>query len=128
VIDTCGLGTTSQNELFAFDVTADGAGLTNLRTGQINQSCTPPDYYISGNYLNFDGYRANIAADGSFSIPFSGNSTVGSDPSKVTGLITGHFSGAIASGTLVYVTSWDHQGTHYDCSSGNQTWSATRTS
>ena len=42
------VGTTSQNEKFFFDVTTNGSRneVVNLGTGQLNQSCDPPDYYL----------------------------------------------------------------------------------
>src|SRR5262245_4657919 len=45
-------GKTSQNETFDFDVNSSGSGLTGLKTGQINQSCSPPAY-VSGGRLDF---------------------------------------------------------------------------
>ncbi len=64
-------GRTSQNEIFAFDVSADGRGITGLRTGQINESCEPPDYYLSGG--NLSDWSGPVALDGTFTMSFSGN-------------------------------------------------------
>ena len=118
-------GKTSQNELFAFDVAADGKRYMDLHTGQINQSCEPPDYYISGG--NLRGWSGPIAADGSFVISSEYPSTVNGEPATTKLDLTGHFSGTTASGTFRKVLVWPaSKGTTYTCSSGDQTWSAAK--
>jgi hypothetical protein len=118
-------GRSSFNETFDFDVTADGKSVANLQTGQINESCTPPAN-ISGGNLTAAGPFA-IAADGSFSIggtlPITVNSSSGSR--KVT--ITGRFTGGTATGTIRTDTTFTLDGTAYTCTSGDQTWTATKT-
>jgi hypothetical protein len=90
------LGTTSQNERFEFDVTPDGAGVTGLRTGQINQSCEPPAYISHGD-LDFGDYTVPVATDGSFKIDvtYKGLLQAGSETSETDThvVITGRFSG-----------------------------------
>ena len=118
-------GRSSFNEIFNFDVSADGKSLVNLQTGQINESCTPPAN-ISGGNLTAPG-PFPIAADGSVSItgtlPITINNTTGSR--KVT--ITGRFSGATATGTIRTDTTFTLDGTGYTCTSGDQTWTASKT-
>ncbi len=118
-------GRSSQNEIFNFDVTANGRGLANLQTGQINQSCDPPAY-LSGGYLTAPG-PFPVALDGSFTLSGTISGTVGGSPSTNTITVTGHISGGIASGTFREDTVFTLTGTPYKCSSGDQTWSATRT-
>ena len=118
-------GKTSQNELFAFDVTADGTRITGLQTGQINQSCDPPDYYLSGGYLH--DFSGSIQRDGSFAFGYNGPGTVGGNPATFKITITGHFATGSASGTIRDDVSWAQNGRSYTCSSGDQTWSVTKT-
>ncbi len=118
-------GRTSQNEIFAFDVSANGTSITGLHTGQINQSCNPPDYYLSGGYLN--NWSGPIQRDGSFTLGYNGPGTVGGNAATFTITIVGHFGTGTASGTIRDDVSWTQNGTAYNCSSGDQTWSATKT-
>jgi hypothetical protein len=116
-------GTTSQNEIIEFDVTADGLRVVALLTGQINEGCNPPAHLYGGNL--HDG-TAPIAADGTFKIDFDYTSTVGGDPSKGHFTLTGKFSGTGATGTLEDKVSFTDEGTPYSCGSGTQTWTANR--
>jgi hypothetical protein len=118
-------GRTSQNEIFAFDVSADGTMITGLRTGQINQSCDPPDFYLSGGYLN--NWSGSIQRDGGFTLGYNGPGTVGGNPATFKITIVGRFGTGTASGTIRDDVSWTQSGTAYNCSSGDQTWSATKT-
>lgn len=120
-------GTTSQLTRFAFDVTPSGTGFTKLITGQINESCTPSDFYLYAGNLNFGAYTARIAPDGGFRIDETYQSRVDSEPSTKRVVITGRFSGGTASGTLLVTTAFSYQGTSYSCTSNPQTWSAART-
>jgi hypothetical protein len=116
-------GTTSQNEAFNFDVA--GFSLTNLRTGQVNESCDPP-FYIYGNYTTVG--QAAINPDLSFRVEWSAPGSVGSAAARFHKVIEGHFNGAIAAGNLKIDTTfiWT-DGTYYTCSSGPVSWTATLT-
>ena len=116
-------GKDSQNENFAFDVTADGKNVVNLATGQINTSCTPNIGTTSGGYLNLPGPYP-IAADGSFTISISDIIVVSGISAPRSIAITGHFTGAVATGTLV--VQYNIGGAI--CSTGNQTWTIPRIS
>jgi hypothetical protein len=118
-------GRTSQNEIFAFDVSADSARITGLHTGQINQSCNPPDYYLSGGYLN--NWSGPLARDGTFNWKSTGPGTVGGNQATFTIVITGRIGAGTASGTIRDDVTWAQGGTTYNCSSGDQTWTATKT-
>ncbi|MGE5273488.1 MAG: hypothetical protein ACM3QU_06980 [Verrucomicrobiota bacterium] len=117
-------GRSSFNEIFDFDVSADGRTVVNLQTGQVNESCTPPAH-ISGGNLNAPGPYP-IAADGSFSIsgtiPIAIDNTTGSR--KI--VVTGRFTGATATGAIRTDTTFTLDGTGYTCTSGDQTWSASK--
>jgi hypothetical protein len=119
-------GKTADNEAFRFDVGADGRTLTNLQTGQINESCDPPAY-LSGGNLTFPGPIA-VAQDGTFTINanLTGSLTGGGSVTDIVN-ITGHIAGGIASGTYKVDTSFAlSNGAGYNCSSGNQTWTASK--
>jgi hypothetical protein len=116
-------GRTSQNETFDFDVS--GFSLLNLRTGQVNQSCTPP-FNIWGNYTT--ATRAPISSDGSFHIEWSGPGAVGGQPANYHTTIDGHFSGSLAAGTLKIESSFTgSDGIFRTCTSGLVTWTASKT-
>jgi hypothetical protein len=119
-------GRSTLNEIFNFDVSADGRSLTNLQTGQVNESCDPSAHIAGGN-INAPG-PFPIALDGSFSISGTINGTIGAGDSYTRKIvITGHSSGGTASGTLRTDTSFSISGTAFTCNSGDQTWTATKT-
>lgn len=123
-------GTNSMLTLFAFDVTPAGNGVTHLVTGQINQSCNG-DVTISQGALDYGDFTIPVGSDGSFTSDETYKGTV-SDGTTTTEtsthvLITGHFTGDTASGTLIKTIAFTLAGTGYSCTSGNQTWTATRT-
>jgi hypothetical protein len=118
-------GTTSQNELFAFDVSPRGTRITGLRTGQINQSCDPADYSLAGGYLN--GWSGPLRRDGTFTLSYNGPGTVAGNAATYAITITGTVGAGTATGTLRDDVTWTQDGTAYSCSSGDQTWSATKT-
>jgi len=120
-------GKTGDNELWAFDITPDGLSLTNLSTGQLNESCNPPDFYLSGGQQTLPG-PFPVARDGSFRINLSTSTTVDGAPGMDTFAITGQISGGVASGTYRDDTTFSSGGTSYSCTTGNQTWSAAWTS
>jgi hypothetical protein len=117
-------GRSTFNEAFDLDVSADGASVVNLRTGQINESCSPAAH-ISGGNLTAPGPYA-IAADGSFSITTTITIDVGDSTGTRAIKITGRFAGPAASGTIRTDTTFTLDGTGYTCTSGDQTWSAAK--
>ena len=123
-------GTNSMLTLFAFDVTSAGTGVTHLVTGQINQSCSGYATTSQGN-LDYGDFTIPIDSQGNFTSDetFKGTITDGTTTTETTThvLITGHFTGDTASGTLIKTSGFTFQGTGYSCTSGNQTWTATRT-
>jgi hypothetical protein len=117
-------GHTQDNEIFSFDVSADGLQITGLQTGQINQSCYPPDYYISaGNLRDWSG---PVARDGTFTFVAEGPTTVDGEPAMSKVKITGRVAEGTASGTVRVDLTWPHGGTTYACTNGDQTWSAAK--
>jgi hypothetical protein len=116
-------GKTADNELFAFDIAPDGRTLTNLQTGQMNQSCEPAAYLSGGNVSATGPFP--VALDGSFTITGSFTGTVGGSPSTNNVMFTGHVSAGTASGTYREDTFFSaSDGTGYSCTTGNQTWTA----
>jgi hypothetical protein len=120
-------GTTSQLEVIDFDVTSTGTTLTNISTGQINEGCTPPGSLSGGNYRSGSALIP-IAAGGMFKIDFDYTGTVGGFPSTGHFTLIGNFTGATAIGTLEDKTSFTYNGVAYSCGSGQQSWTASRTS
>jgi hypothetical protein len=116
------VGTTSNLTSITFDVSLGGAQVTNLVTGQINESCNPPDSLYGGGIANGS---ANVATDGSFSMsnpsydegPLDGFDAVGHLS------LQGQLSGMAASGTLNQGLSFGP----YVCDSGVVTWTAALT-
>jgi len=117
-------GRSSFNEIFNFDVSADGNSVVKLQTGQINESCTPSAHISGGNLLAPGPYP--VGADGSFSITASISITVNNTAGTRKITITGRFAGATATGTIRTDTSFTLDGTGYTCTSGDQTWSASK--
>jgi hypothetical protein len=117
-------GRSTFNEAFDLDVSADGASVVSLRTGQINESCSPPAH-ISGGNLTAPGPYA-IASDGSFSITATITISVGDSTGSRAIKITGRFAGTAATGTIRTDTTFMLDGTGYTCTSGDQTWSAAK--
>lgn len=117
-------GRSSFNEAFRFDVSPDGKSVVNLVTGQINESCNPPEH-ISGGNLRAPGPYP-IAADGSFSIGGTLTISISGTAGTRKVAITGRFAGATADGTFRTDTTFTIGGTGYTCNSGDQTWTATK--
>jgi hypothetical protein len=119
-------GKTSQNEDFEFDVSADGADLLNLVTGQINESCQ--DFNIFGGNIHATGAVTTISGDGRFSINHDHSGTFSDGtPYQEHLTITGRLSGTTATGTLLETLTATIEGTAESCTSNPQTWSAART-
>lgn len=128
-------GITSQNELIEFDVIDAGnpsacqlatVCVTNLHTGQVNQSCTPP-FNLYWGYIDFGSYKIPVNYDGSFGVESSGPGTVGTVAANGYVKVTGSFSASLAAGTLERKTefTWT-DGVHYSCGAA-PSWTATRT-
>jgi hypothetical protein len=119
-------GTTAQNEPWAFDVTADGRGVTNLTSGDINESCSPGGSLYGGRLNLRNTYP--IAADQTFTIDLAASGTInGIYPYTGRLLINGKFSGNGATGTYVETTSFTIGSINFSCSSNQQSWTVTRT-
>jgi hypothetical protein len=71
------------------------------------------------------GVFGPVAQNGTFTIAYSGMTTVGGEPAtsqiKVAGTIS---TGGQASGTFRRDIFWTHAGTNYHCTNGDQTWTA----
>jgi hypothetical protein len=120
-------GKTGDNEIFRFDITSDGRGITHLQTGQINETCTPPGSLSGGNIGPLSS-TYTVALDGSFTISGTLQTTVGTAPATDTITITGNVLNSSGSGLIRDDTAFVSNGFQYKCTSGNQTWSATRVS
>ena len=122
-------GVTSQSETFEFDIVNGGRSFRGLKTGQINQGCTP-QFHIYGNYFNWPDYYESVSRSGDFSIDTDRSGAhVGQSPATTHLTIRGHVTGSTASGSLELNTSFRDiaTGVAYSCGSGLQTWTVTRT-
>jgi Calx-beta domain len=118
-------GATQNGDYVYFTVLANRS-IANFRVNNIKETCDPGGY-ISG-AINWTGAPWPINADASFvaQTSWTGSETQGdiewtSETSKVSGL----FSGNSVSGTLNLSDELNYQGTHFKCSTGDKTWSAT---
>jgi hypothetical protein len=122
-------GVTSQNETFEFDISNGGLSFRGLKTGQINQGCTP-QFHIYGNYFNWPDYSVSVSRSGDFTIDTERSGAyVGQSPATTHLTIRGHVTGSTASGSVELNTSFRDVGTGiaYSCGSGLQSWTVTRT-
>jgi hypothetical protein len=123
-------GRTSQNEIIRFDIGPDGLTVANLQTGQVNQSCNPHNSLSGGNIGPV--VSAPVAPDGSFTVTgsgataVSGSSITGNPPGTYQYTLTGHVSASVGAGTLKEDSSFTYRGVTYICSSGDVTWTATK--
>jgi hypothetical protein len=106
-----------------------GTGVSGLFIEQINQSCTP-QFNIYGNTTNWGAYTVPLASDGSFKFGYAYQGSIGgsyptSDHLTVSGRVS---NGGVAVGSLVLTTSFSGYGTQFSCSSGQQSWTAARSS
>jgi hypothetical protein len=116
-------GVTSQNTIFEFDIVNGGLSFRGLKTGQINQGCTP-SFHLYGGDLDWPNYVVPVTRAGDFTIDTDLNSGSG-----WTGHVTihGHMSGQVGSGSLERKNAFSSNGIAYTCGSGLQTWTVTRT-
>jgi hypothetical protein len=73
---------------FEFDVMPGGQAFKGLKTGQVNEGCTPPAH-IYGNNFDWPNYTVPIVAGGGFTINVSFSSTVDVYPSVNRLIING---------------------------------------
>ncbi|MGE5273952.1 MAG: Calx-beta domain-containing protein [Verrucomicrobiota bacterium] len=124
-------GTNSQNEAWAFDVTPDGRGLTNLTSGQVNMQCSYAGQtiaHLAGGNIHLTG-TIPVAMNGSFSatVNFTGGTIAGYPITSDVLTVAGQFTNNTASGTFNEKLSFNLDVYQIDCITGDQTWTATRT-
>jgi hypothetical protein len=109
------------NFLF-FDATSDRA-VTGFRSNYIREDCNG-GVYIYGT-VDWGTSRFPIAPDGTFSASARDAGTVDNLPATFTDALTGRFDGSNnVTGTYTASAEFDYQGTHYSCTSGQKTWTA----
>jgi len=102
-----------------------GTGVSNFYVAQVNQSCTP-SVNLYGGTISLGSYVIPILADGSFTLSYSTPGTVGPWAANSQISIQGRFNSSIAAGTLKVDTQFTSgEGTHYGCTSGTVSWTAT---
>lgn len=121
-------GVTSQNETFEFDITSGGLSFKGLKTGQINEGCTP-SFHLYGGNLDWPNYFVPVTRDGDFTIDTDLTGwTIGNWPASVHLTIRGHMAGQTGSGSLEMKDAFNANGVGYTCDSGLLVWTVTRTS
>jgi hypothetical protein len=119
-------GVTSQNETFEFDISSSGWTFFGLKTGQINQGCTP-GLSLSGNYLNLPTTYAFVPTTGNFTIDQDLTGWhLGDTPMTEHLTIHGHMNGEVGSGSIELKSAFTYNGVAYTCGSGLQTWTVAR--
>lgn len=123
-------GQTADGQPWQFYVSADGRSVVSLSTGELNESCNQPRTTLSGGNLSLPGPYP-IAADGSFSIAttldFLSNGSPAVDNVKITGRISsGTATGIYHVDTSVSVKDRDGNTTNITCTTGDQTWRASK--
>jgi hypothetical protein len=120
-------GVTSQSETFEFDIVNGGLSFRGLKTGQINQGCTP-QFHLRGGNVDWPDYVVPVTLAGDFTIDTDlTGGTVGNWPAKGHLTIRGHMTGQVGSGSLEKTRTFSDGRTAYTCGSGLQTWTVTRT-
>ena len=119
-------GVTSQSETFEFDIVNGGLSFRGLKTGQINQGCTPRLHLTGGN-IDWPNSVYPVTRAGDFTIDTDLTGTIGNSPAKGNLTIRGHMTGQVGSGSLEKTRTFSEGNTAYSCGSGLQTWTVTRT-
>jgi len=106
-----------------FEVLSDRT-ITGFRSNYIREDCNGGTY-IYGT-VNWGTARYPIRADGTFSFSASYQGTIGGVPGPASFFdeVTGRFDGTSATGTVLGTSEFDFEGTHYSCTSGRRTWTA----
>ncbi len=105
-----------------FQILADRT-ITGFRSNYLREDCND-NLYVYGT-LEWGASRFRIATDGTFSASSSGTGTVDDKPATFTDTVTGKIEGATVTGTVTGTAEFDLEGTHYKCSSGLKTYTAT---
>jgi hypothetical protein len=106
-------GQVSTGGVIDFDVTSDAASVVNV-VMLVYFSCQPGGSFTE---LIRASFTVPVLPDGSFDASGSGQG--------LTAKVNGRFvAEGVASGTLQIHLSYDEQGTHYECDTGNGAWGA----
>jgi hypothetical protein len=104
-------GVTSQNETFEFDIYNGGLSFRGLKTGQINEGCTP-QFHLYWGYLNWPTYVVPVSSSGDFTIDTDLTGWhVGDWPSTGDLTIRGHMNGRAGTGSIEKKTAFNGNGT-----------------
>jgi Calx-beta domain/RTX calcium-binding nonapeptide repeat (4 copies) len=104
-----------------FEVNADRT-ISGYRSNYIREDCNG-NLYIYGT-VDWGAAHRPIAADATFAFGGTSHGTVAGNPATFTDAVTGRFDGTNASGTYTASSEFDYKGTHYRCSSGSKSWTA----
>ena len=117
----------TQNGDFVFFTVLANRTLTGFRINDVKENCSPPDIYLYG-VIDWTDDTWTIGADGRFTAEGSWTGSEKQDDVEWTNWyakVTGLFSGTTVNGTLIISDELNYDGTHYRCSTGEKTWTAT---
>jgi Ca2+-binding RTX toxin-like protein len=104
-----------------FDVRPDRT-IANFRSNYIQENCDQGGYVYGT--VNWGPTAYPISADGSFSFSARGEGTIDDAPATFIDEVTGRFDGTAVTGTYTGSSEFDYDGTHFKCTSGARTWTA----
>jgi RTX calcium-binding nonapeptide repeat (4 copies) len=104
------------------EITSDRM-VTGFRSNYLREDCNG-NVYIYGT-LDWGSSRFPIAADGTFSVSGTGTGTVDDLPASFTNTVSGKVDGTTVTGAVTGTADFTSDGTHYQCSSGVKTYTAT---
>jgi hemolysin type calcium-binding protein len=105
-----------------FEVGGDRT-ISGFRSNYIREDCEQGGY-IYGT-VGWGTTKYPIAADGTFSFGGPSTGTVDDGPATFFDEVKGRFDGNTVTGTIIGTAEFDYDGTHYKCSSGTKSWTAT---
>ena len=104
-----------------FEVLPDRT-ITNFRSNYIKEDCDQGGYVYGT--VNWGSTRYPISSDGSFAFSARSEGTVDDAPATFSDEVTGRFDGTTVTGTYMGSSEFDYEGTHFKCTSGARTWTA----
>jgi len=108
---------------FVFFTINSDRTISGFRSNYIREDCDQGGYVYGT--VDWGPPKYPIANDGTFSFSADYDGTVEDAPAKFSDGVTGRVDGTNVTGTYRATADFTYQGTHYTCSSGQRTWTAT---
>jgi hypothetical protein len=107
---------------FVFFQVSPDRMISGFRSNYIREDCND-NLYIYGT-VDWGSTRYRIADDGTFSFSATYTGTVDDGPATFADAVTGRFDGTTVTGTYTASAEFEFEGTHYSCTSGARSWTA----